>query len=62
MKACMGGFCRIRESCGHYNAYNRQYPAERLCVPERDGIRKSQALPFKVNVHVIPLREQGGGA
>jgi hypothetical protein len=34
MKACMGGFCRLREKCRHHvSPGNRQRPAERLCSP-----------------------------
>lgn len=29
--ACMGGWCQVRESCGHYRAVNRSEPAENLC-------------------------------
>lgn len=35
--ACMGGWCRIRDRCGHYNASDRTRPIERLCEPNQDG-------------------------
>jgi hypothetical protein len=37
MKACMGGFCGLRESCRHYTTDDRRDPAERLCEPGQDG-------------------------
>lgn len=37
-KACMGGWCRIRERCQHYGARDGAEPAERLCEPGRDGV------------------------
>lgn len=39
MKACMGGYCRKRDGCAHYGLVT-QAPAERLCIPGRDGILK----------------------
>jgi hypothetical protein len=30
-QACMGGWCKERETCEHYNAENRSDPVERLC-------------------------------
>jgi hypothetical protein len=33
-KACMGGFCHLREKCGHHMApSSKEDPAERLCTP-----------------------------
>lgn len=32
--ACMGGFCRHRDNCGHYHAEDRREPAENLCRDE----------------------------
>ena len=46
MKACMGGFCVRRDQCPHYSAEG-QSPAERLCLPARDGIRLIEATPFR---------------
>jgi hypothetical protein len=40
MKACLGGFCQIRESCQHYNAegWARVNAKDgRLCEPGQDG-------------------------
>ena len=34
---CMGGWCRLRDHCAHYQAEDRAEPAERLCVPGQDG-------------------------
>ena len=35
--ACMGGFCRVRESCRNYHSvFGRNQPAQRLCPPGRD--------------------------
>jgi hypothetical protein len=48
MKPCMGGFCRIRESCWHYNAPDKANPAERLCIPGRDGMRRPLEIPVRV--------------
>lgn len=28
---CMGGWCVLRASCGHYQAEDRREPAESLC-------------------------------
>lgn len=33
--SCMGGWCRVRESCAHYHARSES-PAERLCGPGKD--------------------------
>lgn len=37
MKACMGGFCAVRERCPHYHATRRTCPSERLCLRGEDG-------------------------
>lgn len=37
-QACMGGWCHLRDHCGHYHAENRANPAERLCLPGQDGV------------------------
>jgi hypothetical protein len=34
----MGGWCLRREGCPHYTSASRATPAERLCVPGRDGV------------------------
>jgi hypothetical protein len=39
MKPCMGGLCGRRDQCPHYNTSSDQDPAERLCLPGRDGER-----------------------
>lgn len=50
-KACMGGWCAIRDRCANYLADSRHQPAERLCDPGHDGfslvsdIRISRAQP-----------------
>lgn len=31
--ACMGGWCLVRESCGHYRSADSRQPIERLCEP-----------------------------
>lgn len=36
-KACMGGWCALREHCPHFHATLRRAPSERLCTPGRDG-------------------------
>lgn len=47
MKACMGGWCRIRERCHHYAAAAPNVePADRLCVPGHDGFGQEQAIRF----------------
>lgn len=39
LPACMGGWCGIRERCPHYAAgHASRTPAERLCMPEFDGV------------------------
>lgn len=48
MKACLGGWCRIREACPNYNAMDRRNPAERLCVKGRDGVRRPAPVSFFV--------------
>lgn len=35
--ACMGGWCRVREHCCHYQAHGRTELSERLCLPGSDG-------------------------
>lgn len=40
MKACMGGFCRIRSKCPNYTEADRfadAEPVERLCWRGHDG-------------------------
>ena len=44
MKACMGGWCRIRESCEHYATGDRMDAAERLCDAGDDGRRGGEAI------------------
>lgn len=36
MIPCMGGWCTKREKCPHFHATGQE-PAERLCVPGKDG-------------------------
>lgn len=55
MKACAGGWCRIRERCQHYNTHDRREPAERLCIPGKDGVKRQMGMP--VIVHVIKAKE-----
>lgn len=43
-KACMGGWCRIRDKCPHFHARDTSRPAERLCVPGADGV--GQFIPM----------------
>lgn len=38
MPPCMGGFCKLRESCEHYGKGSEEHPSERLCLPGRDGV------------------------
>ena len=47
MKACMGGWCRIRESCEHYAAAVRMDAAERLCDAGEDGRRGGAAIVIR---------------
>lgn len=37
MKACMGGFCAVRERCPHYQSEQQGEPSERLCLRGEDG-------------------------
>jgi hypothetical protein len=33
-KACLGGFCHLREKCAHHHSPDRyEDPSERLCTP-----------------------------
>jgi hypothetical protein len=34
---CMGGWCRIRQSCPHYTHADEREPDERICEPGKDG-------------------------
>lgn len=45
MKACMGGWCARRDQCPHHTAEGE--PAERLCLPGRDGVQMVWASPFR---------------
>jgi hypothetical protein len=36
-RACMGGWCALREHCPHFHATRRDSPSERLCTPGMDG-------------------------
>ena len=65
MRACLGGWCRIREGCDHYHADDRAHPAERLCIPGRDGLRYGmpQTLrrePIAVPDNELPTALRGG--
>lgn len=40
-RACMGGWCALRDRCPHHNEADRSNPAERLCLPGQDGVRES---------------------
>lgn len=42
----MGGWCRIREICPHYNAGGVEEPEERLCVPDHDGVGRD--FPIRI--------------
>lgn len=35
--ACLGGWCRQRETCEHYQATHRPVVVERLCDKGHDG-------------------------
>lgn len=37
IKACMGGFCALRDRCPNFHAEFRGSPNERLCLPGKDG-------------------------
>ena len=42
----MGGWCRIRELCPHYNATDTSEPEDRLCMPGLDG--KGRDFPIRI--------------
>ena len=42
--ACMGGWCAVRESCGHYYRDTVLYPSERLC----DADRRDAYVPLSI--------------
>lgn len=42
---CMGGWCRIRQTCPSYLTHNPQHVVERLCVPGRDGMARIAFRP-----------------
>ena len=57
MTPCMGGWCVRRDQCPHYSAEG-QSPAQRLCLPGRDGIRLVEATPFRtLTIDVFKGRE-----
>lgn len=59
MKACMGGWCAIRDRCPLYNAPDRRSPAERLCMPGMDGwLASTDVIDLPKPNYVIPMREQ----
>lgn len=45
LPACLGGWCRKREHCQHYNATERSEPEERLCEPGADGELRAMFAP-----------------
>lgn len=59
MRQCQGGWCVKRDKCPHYTAPRRaQEPADRLCLPGRDGVRMVESTPFVVRtVYVFAPQE-----
>lgn len=56
----MGGFCSVRDRCPHFNndARSMQTPAERLCIPGRDGVRLVEVTPYKqIEVNILQQQE-----
>jgi hypothetical protein len=53
MTPCMGGFCSKRDMCPHYSAKSDQEPAERLCLPGRDGERLTDVSAFAKRIYRI---------
>lgn len=47
---CMGGWCRLRESCARYVLADRSRPVERLCVPHMDGLLSASGFPVALKV------------
>jgi hypothetical protein len=46
IQACMGGKCNKRSNCLNYHAADRSEPAERLCIPGRDGFSEEHTVAF----------------
>lgn len=44
-RACMGGFCELRDACAHHHAVDRREPSERLCVRGQDGNLRIEVYP-----------------
>jgi hypothetical protein len=56
-RACMGGWCALRDHCPHYHASFRGEPAERLCPPGRDGLSEVVQLDLRPAT-VFPIHSQ----
>jgi hypothetical protein len=56
-QTCMGGWCRIRESCTRYHGRTGIDPAERLCEQGADGVCLDYrvVLVRKVPGHAVPV-------
>ena len=60
MKACMGGWCRIRNKCPHYtDAARGPEDAERLCIQGHDGCGAEQ--PVRIHRAVGSWERKGAG-
>lgn len=46
--ACMGGWCRIRETCALYLATDAHRVLERACEPGADGIARVAFVPREI--------------
>ncbi len=61
MKSCMGGWCLRRDGCRYHDGMRSARPAERLCIPGRDGVlkpppaRAEPARPSWIPVHFTRL-------
>lgn len=51
-RACMGGFCRVRENCEHYLQPLRFVPIERRCIKGQ----QNEYVPARYPA-VIPIKE-----
>ena len=55
LRACMGGWCHLRDRCQHHTTPFRGNPAERLCVPGFDGYSDQRGMLLPLSDAIPPM-------
>jgi hypothetical protein len=58
MRACMGGWCALRDHCAHYHSDWRGQPSERLCIPGQDGASDIADVQVSRQQRVVRIASQ----